>query len=115
MATAPKRPCARPGCAALVESGYCEKHRQYAPQERRGNSAQRGYDRQYRKRRLEFLENQPWCLACLAEGKYVRADTVDHVKPMARGGSNESSNFQPLCKACNEKKGVKTTDYRLGA
>ena len=31
--------------------------------------------------------------------------TIDHIKPLALGGSNELSNLQYLCSRCNSKKG----------
>jgi len=42
----------------------------------------------------------------------------DHVVPVARGGSNDISNIQPLCHGkggCNNHKGVKYIDYRGSA
>ena len=38
--------------------------------------------------------------------------TVDHIVPLALGGSNTIDNIQPLCSACNGIKGCETTDYR---
>lgn len=38
--------------------------------------------------------------------------TVDHVIPVAHGGTNTIDNIQPLCLTCNIRKGVKHTDYR---
>jgi len=39
--------------------------------------------------------------------------TVDHVVPLAWGGSNDIGNIQPLCKACNAAKGAReAADYR---
>lgn len=54
----------------------------------------------------EWFENK--CLACGAKGKL----SIDHVIPIAIGGTNDISNLQPLCKSCNSKKGIKGTDYR---
>lgn len=34
-----------------------------------------------------------------------RADTVDHLKPRCKGGSNLRSNLVPACTTCNHSKG----------
>lgn len=38
---------------------------------------------------------------------------VDHIVPLARGGSNDSENIQLLCPACNRRKHAKTHDEFL--
>ena len=48
------------------------------------------------------------CLACGAYGKM----TIDHVKPLSRGGTNSIDNIQPLCLTCNSSKHDKEIDYR---
>jgi len=48
------------------------------------------------------------CLCC----KEKKPLTVDHVVPLAKGGTNEITNIQPLCISCNCSKGTKTIDYR---
>lgn len=35
--------------------------------------------------------------------------TMDHVIPIARGGTSSKKNCVPCCKECNNKKGSKTT------
>ena len=51
---------------------------------------------------------------CLACGKHVRL-TEDHIVPLSRGGSDSIDNIQPLCLPCNQRKGVRTIDYRPDA
>lgn len=48
------------------------------------------------------------CLCCGIEENI----TIDHVIPVKKGGVNELSNMQPLCKSCNSRKSTFTTDYR---
>jgi 5-methylcytosine-specific restriction endonuclease McrA len=50
------------------------------------------------------------CLRC----GVVEDLTVDHIVPLALGGSNAIENIQPLCHDCNGIKGCETTDYRPG-
>jgi 5-methylcytosine-specific restriction endonuclease McrA len=42
-----------------------------------------------------------------AECKRRRKLTVDHIIPLARGGSNHPGNLQGLCQPCNSRKGAK--------
>jgi 5-methylcytosine-specific restriction endonuclease McrA len=50
---------------------------------------------------------------CLACGKAKKL-TADHIVPLARGGSDDIENLQPLCNYCNTRKATKTIDYRKG-
>lgn len=57
--------------------------------------------------RYELLhEWQSRKVVCLYCGMHA-ADTVDHIVPLARGGSNFSSNLAPACRSCNSSKGTK--------
>ena len=51
---------------------------------------------------------------CLHPGCRTPTDrvAVDHVIPLARGGSNQPTNLQPLCVHCNTRKCTRRTDYR---
>lgn len=48
------------------------------------------------------------CLACGKKQKLA----ADHIIPVVKGGTSNIDNIQGLCKSCNSKKGIKTTDYR---
>lgn len=47
------------------------------------------------------------CPAC----KEIKSLTKDHIIPLAKGGSNNIENIQPLCKRCNSKKHIKIVKY----
>jgi 5-methylcytosine-specific restriction endonuclease McrA len=49
---------------------------------------------------------------CLCCGKTGGKLTLDHVVPLALGGTHTIDNAQPLCSLCNSKKGAKIIDYR---
>lgn len=109
-----KRPCTYPGCVALVARGSrCAAHQQQANQQRnqqiddrRGTSSQRGYDARWRKIRLMHLRGQPLCVHCAEQGHTTPATEVDHIRPLAQGGTHASDNLQSLCKPCHSKKTV---------
>lgn len=48
------------------------------------------------------------CVCCGVRNRLA----ADHVVPLARGGTNDIANIQPLCKSCNSRKHAKTEDYR---
>lgn len=58
------------------------------------------------KKLLELCGNK--CLACGALENLTR----DHIVPIKKGGTDDISNLQPLCRSCNSKKQTKTVDYR---
>lgn len=60
-------------------------------------------------RNRDFIfERDGCCLVCGTKEKL----TIDHITPIAKGGSNEIENLQTLCGKCNGKKGTKIIDYR---
>jgi len=59
------------------------------------------------------LKAQVWdktaglCWYCHEELNPFRDFTVDHVVPLARGGSNHIENLVPACGICNMRKGAR--------
>lgn len=104
------RPCAAPGCPAVVRAGaYCPEHRRVRPGTRRSDSrrlspSQRGYDRHWQQLRRLVLSRQPLCVECERAGLVVAATEVDHIVPLAVGGTHDTENLQPLCHSCHSRK-----------
>lgn len=68
--------------------------------DRRGNSRQRGYTVQWEHAARAFKVEHPLCRGCLAVGRYVAAELVDHVVPH-RGNQDkfwDRSKWQSSCR-----------------
>ena len=101
MPKSPPIPCNHPGCFKLVSKGYCEQHKP-----KRKSASKRGYDRQWRNKRLIYLQEHPLCTECESEGKITAATVVDHIIPH-RGNKqlfDDDNNLQALCKSCHDRK-----------
>lgn len=109
MPWAAPSPCSRPGCAALTRERFCPAHRKAYRKEsdqRRGSAAKRGYGPRWQRARKAFLQTNPLCAICLAEGKVEAAEVVDHKIPH-RGDMAlfwDKRNWQALSKACHDRK-----------
>jgi 5-methylcytosine-specific restriction protein A len=101
----PKRPCCYPGCGALVDKGYCTKHKQSAisdpDRQRFETSAQWG------RIRRAVLNDEPLCVDCKAENRVTLASEVHHIDGDYR--HNQVFNLVGLCSHCHGKhtRGVK--------
>jgi len=90
---APKA-CAEVGCLeAATKRGRCAAH-QVQPWVGAYRVEPPGWDRL---RRSVLLGAQ--CVACGST-----PDVVDHIVPLARGGSWDITNLQPMCRACHHRK-----------
>jgi len=110
----PATPCRKQGCPLYSndKSGYCDKHKreqQKIQDQERGSSAQRGYDRKWRRARIRYLREHPLCVECLSKGQVAAATVVDHVIP-PKGDYElfwDESNWQSLCKFHHDTKTAK--------
>jgi 5-methylcytosine-specific restriction endonuclease McrA len=95
------RPCLERTCPNLTSGSRCALHARRST-DSRPSSSQRGYDRDYQRKRVALLSNGARCVYC---GK--PATTVDHVRALALGGTNEMSNLAPCCARCNYSRGAR--------
>jgi 5-methylcytosine-specific restriction protein A len=54
-------------------------------------------------RNYVFQRDGHRCQSCGKTGKKAKLQ-VDHIVPLAKGGSNDLSNLQALCAHCNQRK-----------
>lgn len=66
------------------------------------NSAQRGYDRRWQRRREAQLRSEPMCAYCARQGFVTPATVADHIVPH-RGDPElfENGELQSLCASCH--------------
>jgi len=99
MPSKPQHACSFPHCVARVADGYyCPEHKTTSDQYR-GSSAERGYDGDWRKFRLWFIERHPFCFDC----KIVATKDVHHVLKLVEYPALRlvESNCLGLCHDCH--------------
>lgn len=53
------------------------------------------------------------CQVCLAKGKVTVATEVDHIKPKAKGGTDDIRNCQAICSPCHAAKTLADSGARI--
>jgi 5-methylcytosine-specific restriction protein A len=51
--------------------------------------------------RERIRREEPLCRACLAAGRVSATTEIDHIVPLAKGGTNDRENLRGLCKDCH--------------
>lgn len=69
-----------------------------------GDSPNRIRGRAWQRIRTAVLSREPLCRGCSVKGRVTVAVEVDHIMPLAKGGTNDHENLQPLCVECHEAK-----------
>ncbi|QSR35563.1 HNH endonuclease [Marinobacterium iners] len=106
MPSKPPRPCRAPACGRKTTAahGYCEDHAHlHKPWGTRKGSGRGG--RPWRRKRDHVLQrDKGLCQPCLKQNRISPATQVDHITPVAEGGTDADSNLQAICKACHDVK-----------
>jgi 5-methylcytosine-specific restriction endonuclease McrA len=99
-------------------AGYRDRWRRDPAFRKRKNDRKSMFNhgRRSQKRRGDLTPEQ-WQAICNHYGnKCLRCGapevTLDHIRPLSRGGEHTAANVQPLCQSCNSSKMTKTIDYR---
>lgn len=68
------------------------------------------------KLRRQVAAEQPLCPDCEAQGRvtawYEQGGELDHVKPLHKGGTNERSNLEGVCKLHHDERTAREQGHR---
>jgi 5-methylcytosine-specific restriction protein A len=57
--------------------------------------------RPWQRLRRAILQASPLCVNCEAKGRVAAAVEIDHVIPLAHGGTDDLANLRALCRDCH--------------
>lgn len=92
-----KKVCHAPGCAALTPPP-CPEHPKAGGWQNWRNPNADTYRGDWPKIRARVLREEPRCRLCGS-----RAEQVDHIIPVSRGGTHERVNLRGVCGPCHRK------------
>lgn len=81
--------------------------RVHAPAGARETYGQGRGGRPWRRKRAQVLKRDGYlcqCDECKAEGRLLLADEVDHVVPLAQGGTDDENNLRAINRRCHQRK-----------
>ena len=114
MPSKPKKPCAYPGCPALITGRYCEEHARKVNSDYekfiRDKQTKRRYGRAWKRIRDKYASEHPFCELCFERGLAVPVEEIHHKKPLSEGGTHDRSNLIALCKSCHSQIHAKRGD-----
>lgn len=65
-----------------------------------------------RRRRLRYLREFPLCASCLKLGRTRVAVELDHIVPLHKGGPDDETNVQGLCRPCHAAKSAEERGFK---
>lgn len=79
----------------------------------KGSRHSRGYGASWDRIRLQALKRDHYlCQPCLRAGRFTEAKAVDHIKPKAKGGTDDLTNLQSICNPCHSDKTAQDEGWR---
>lgn len=103
------KPCRNRLCTSTTREkhGYCEEHADEARSWTRGRAGQGRGGRPWRRLREQVLKRDRYlcqCDECHALQSIKPAHEVDHVVPLAEGGTDAAHNLRAINRECHKKK-----------
>lgn len=101
--------CGQVHCGPCPRAIHRHAQHQAINDRRRGTSSNRGYGADWRKIRARVLAEEPLCMCPDHQGRddSPASDTVDHILPKARGGTDARDNLQGIHHDCHSRKTAK--------
>ena len=78
-----------------------------------GSHGKRTTGRKWQRIREQVLLEEPLCRPCDTAGRVTSSTQVDHIKPIADGGTDERRNLQGICIPCHEEKTARENGYTM--